>query len=74
MQPDIIDNCERKLSTLLCELLTDARITKLPIPTPSASDRSAIEALVSSCLSKRGAGCEAEEGEINARVAKLYGL
>ena len=49
-------------------------MSKLPIPTPAPSDRSAIEELVASCLQKRGVGCAAEEAEINARVAKLYGL
>jgi hypothetical protein len=50
------------------------KLEKLPIPTPAPSDRSAIETLVESCLQKRGVDCAAEEAEINARVAKLYGL
>ena len=51
-----------------------AYLEQLPIPTPAPSDRVAIEELVTSCLGKRGVGCEAEEAEINARVTKLYGL
>lgn len=49
-------------------------LVKIPIPTPSAADRSAIEGLVEACLQKKGAGCADEEAEINARVATLYGL
>ena len=49
-------------------------LKKIPIPTPSVADRAAIETLVEACLKKRGANCADEEAEINARVAKLYGL
>jgi len=38
------------------------------------SDRTTICALVQKCLDAKGAGCEAWEAEINARVAALYGL
>ena len=47
---------------------------QLPIPNASGADQSAIASLVEACLSRRGQGCEAEEAEINARVAALYGL
>jgi hypothetical protein len=45
-----------------------------PIPTASAAERSAIEGLVEKCLAARGENCGAWEAEINARVARLYGL
>jgi type I restriction-modification system DNA methylase subunit len=49
-------------------------VCQLPIPTPGAADRRSIEKLVEACLKKRGQNCDAEEAEINARVAKLYGF
>ena len=49
-------------------------VSKLPIPTASDVDKSAISALVQKCLDAKGAGCEAWEAEIDARVAALYGL
>ena len=49
-------------------------LNTIPIPNAAASDKSAIESLVESCLKKGGADCADEEAEINARVAKLYGL
>ena len=49
-------------------------LEQIPIPNAAASDKAAIESLVESCLKKRGADCADEEAEINARVAKLYGL
>jgi hypothetical protein len=55
-------------------LMSSIFVEQFPIPTPAPSDRAAIEALVASCLGKRGADCESEESEINARVAKLYDL
>ena len=39
-----------------------------------AAERLAIEGLVEKCLAARGVGCETWEQEINARVARLYGL
>ncbi len=47
---------------------------KVIIPTASSGDKTAIEELVAACLAKKGVNCEAEEVEINARVAKLYGI
>ena len=47
---------------------------RLPIPSATAADRSAIAALVQKCLDAKGVGCEAWEAEINDRVAALYGL
>jgi type I restriction-modification system DNA methylase subunit len=49
-------------------------LKKLPIPAASAGDKKAIEELVEACVKKKGQACSAEEAEINARVAKLYGL
>ena len=49
-------------------------VERLIIPNASGADQSAIASLVEACLSRRGQGCEAEEAEINARVAALYGL
>lgn len=49
-------------------------IAKLPIPTVSASERAAIEALVEKCLDAKGEGCEEWEAEIDERVAALYGV
>jgi type I restriction-modification system DNA methylase subunit len=47
---------------------------QIPIPTATAAERSAIEGLVEQCLAARGENCGAWETEINARVARLYGL
>jgi hypothetical protein len=44
------------------------------IANSSASDRTAIAALVEKCLAAKGVGCEAWEAEINERVARLYGV
>jgi len=49
-------------------------IKQLPIPAAAIPDRTAIADLAQQCLDKRGIGCEAEEAEINERVARLYGL
>ena len=49
-------------------------VEKFPIPTAPAAERSAIEGLVAQCLAARGENCGAWEAEINARVARLYGL
>ncbi len=49
-------------------------VEKIPIPTASAADRSAIAALAQKCLDARGVGCETWEKEIDERVAGLYGL
>ncbi|WP_395092213.1 Eco57I restriction-modification methylase domain-containing protein [Armatimonas sp.] len=49
-------------------------VSKIPIPNATDDEKAAISALVQACLDKRGQGVEAEEAEINARVAALYGL
>ena len=49
-------------------------VRELPIPSAPAAERHAIEGLVEKCLAARGVGCETWEQEINARVARLYGL
>jgi hypothetical protein len=54
--------------------LQEVFVSKLPIPTPSDSFRTAIESLVKKCLKMRGQNCEVWEQEINERVAALYGL
>ena len=47
---------------------------QIPIPAASATERSAIEALVEKCSAARGENCQAWEAEINDRVYRLYGL
>jgi hypothetical protein len=47
---------------------------RLRIPPASDSERALIAALVERCLSLRGKGCDANEREIDERVAALYGL
>lgn len=49
-------------------------LEQIPIPNAATADQGAIASLVEACLSQRGQGCEAQEAEINARVAALYGL
>ncbi len=49
-------------------------VEHIPIPNAPASERTAIADLVQHCLDARGVGCTAWEGEIDARVARLYGL
>ncbi len=51
-------------------------MSKLPIPNASPADRAAIEVLVQRCLDAKGQGPQVAEweAEINARVARLYGL
>ncbi len=49
-------------------------VSKLPIPNAPDTERAAIAALVQKCLDAKGVDCGAWEGEINARVAALYGL
>lgn len=49
-------------------------VQRLPIPSASEADRSAIAALAQKCLNAKGVGCEAWEKEIDERVAALYGL
>ncbi|MCX6379000.1 MAG: Eco57I restriction-modification methylase domain-containing protein, partial [Armatimonadetes bacterium] len=49
-------------------------IASLIIPNASDADKFVIAALVEKCLDAKGAGCEAWEAEIDARVAALYGL
>lgn len=49
-------------------------VKQLPIPNASASERTAIADLVQRCLDARGVGCGEWEAEIDARVARLYGL
>jgi hypothetical protein len=49
-------------------------VSKLPIPDAPETEKQAIAALVQKCLDAKGAGCEAWEAEINARVAALYGF
>lgn len=54
----------------------DQYVEQIPIPTAAPADRAAIEQLVARCLDARGDGpLIAEwEAEIDARVARLYGL
>jgi len=49
-------------------------VQEIPIPKPSPPDRVAIEELASMCLKRRGQKCEQNESELNARVARLFGL
>lgn len=51
-------------------------VEQIPIPTTAREDRAAIEQLVERCLDAHGHGLEVTqaEAEINARVARLYGL
>ena len=49
-------------------------IKNIPIPTATDSDRQAIESLVQKCLDAKGQGVEQWDGEIDDRVAHLYGL
>lgn len=49
-------------------------VETIPIPAPTASERTAIAALARKCLDAKGVGCEKWEEEINERVAALYGL
>jgi hypothetical protein len=54
--------------------LQEVFVSKLPIPTPSDSCRTAIESLVKKCLKAHGQNCEGWDREIDERVAALYGL
>ena len=47
---------------------------QLPIAPATPEQQAEIAALVQKCLDAKGAGCEAWEQEIDARVAGLYGL
>lgn len=49
-------------------------VERIPIPNAPASERAAIADLVQRCLDARGVGCGEWEVEIDARVARLYGL
>lgn len=49
-------------------------VEQIPIPSASSAERNIIAALVQKCLNKQGIGCEAEEREIDERVARLYGV
>lgn len=49
-------------------------VERIPIPNAPAAERTAIADLVQHCLAARGVGCAAWEAEIDARVARLYGL
>ena len=51
-------------------------VEQIPIPDAPPADRTAIASLVQKCLDAKGQGPEvaAWEAEINARVARLYGL
>ncbi len=49
-------------------------VERIPIPNAPASERTAIADLVQHCLDARGVGCAEWEAEIDARVARLYGL
>ncbi len=51
-------------------------VKQIPIPDAPPVDRAAIVSLVQKCLDAKGQGPEvtAWEAEINARVARLYGL
>jgi hypothetical protein len=56
--------------------LRSVHLGTLPIPNASPSDRAAIADLVQKCLDAKGQGLEVAEweAEINARVARLYGV
>jgi hypothetical protein len=49
-------------------------VSQLPIPNATKKDKTALERLAQKCLAKRGIDCQAEEDEINAVAARLYGL
>ncbi len=49
-------------------------VEQIPIVAAPASDNTAIADLVQHCLDARGVGCGSWEAEIDARVARLYGL
>lgn len=49
-------------------------VERIPIPDAPASERTAIADLVQRCLDARGVGCGEWEAEIDARVARLYGV
>ncbi len=49
-------------------------VEQIPIPNATPAEKAVIAALAQKCLDAKGVGCEVWEGEINERVAKLYGL
>ncbi len=49
-------------------------VTQIPIPKTSEQDKKKIEALVQKCISAKGQNVAHYEAEINAIVARLYGL
>jgi methylase of polypeptide subunit release factors len=49
-------------------------VEQIPIPNAITADRNAIADLAQKCLDAKGVGCEEWEREIDARVARLYGL
>jgi hypothetical protein len=54
--------------------LSSIYMNPFPIPEVGNKEKLILENLAQHCLKKNGCDCSAEEAEINAIVAKLYGL
>jgi type I restriction-modification system DNA methylase subunit len=49
-------------------------VNRIPVPSPSAQDRTSLENLALETLRRHGVGCEDLELEMERRIARLFGL